>query len=187
MQIVRIPPWLRMLEIILGSISLLLAIIILFIPGGAIETTILLLSLIFLVLGIERISFGIASASRSKVNRIANISLGVFVIGLSIFLMEFPVFSTALLIIICAVALLGVGIARIIHGIKADDDVGASQKILKVSIGILCVVASILIIANPTTFGILILVLILSMSLIIVGISMIVKGIRPEDIIVRKT
>jgi uncharacterized membrane protein HdeD (DUF308 family) len=198
MQIIRTPPWLRMLQIVLGSISVLLAGIILFIPGTSISTTILLLSLILLVLGIERICFGVVGtiatttattttkASKYNASRITNIALGLLVIGLSIVLMEFPVFSTALLIILAAIALLVVGIARIIHGIKGDDNQRATQRYLSLGTGILCVVVSILIIANPTTFGLLLLVFILSISLIIVGISMIVRGVRAEGYTKRK-
>lgn len=194
MQIIRTPPWLRMLQIVLGSISVLLAGIILLIPGTSIPTTILLLSLILLVLGIERICFGVVGtiattttkASKYNASRITNIALGLLVIGLSIVLMEFPVFSTALLIILAAIALLVVGIARIIHGIKGDDNQRATQRYLSLGTGILCVVVSILIIANPTTFGLLLLVFILSISLIIVGISMIVRGVRAEGYTKRK-
>lgn len=197
MQIIRTPPWLRMLQIVLGSISVLLAGIILLIPGTSIPTTILLLSLILLVLGIERICFGVVGtiattattttkASKYNASRITNIALGLLVIGLSIVLMEFPVFSTALLIVLAAIALLVVGIARIIHGIKGDDNQRATQRYLSLGTGILCVVVSILIIANPTTFGLLLLVFILSISLIIVGISMIVRGVRAEGYTKRK-
>ena len=66
MQIVRIPPWLRMLQIVLGSISVLLAAIILFVPGSSISTTVLLLSLILLIIGIERICFGVVKATSTS-------------------------------------------------------------------------------------------------------------------------
>jgi hypothetical protein len=39
-------------------------------------------------------------------------------------------------------------------------------------------VVSILIIVNPTTFGLMLLVFMLSITLIIVGISMIVRGVK---------
>src|SRR5918994_500661 len=115
MQILRTPPWLRMLQIVLGSISVLLAAIILFVPGSSISTTVLILSITLLLIGIERICFGVvrtttasmtaaeaATTKPSKYNssRIANIALGFSIIALSIVLMEFPVFSAALLIVL---------------------------------------------------------------------------------------
>ncbi|MGH9911961.1 MAG: DUF308 domain-containing protein [Nitrososphaeraceae archaeon] len=192
MQIVRIPPWLRMLQIVLGSISVLLAAIILFVPGSSISTTVLLLSLILLIIGIERICFGVVRTtattatttttavgpSKYKFSRIANIALGLLIIALSIVLMEFPVFSVALMIVLAAIALLVIGISRIIHALREDDGHLATRKYLSVGVGILCIVVSILIIVNPTTFGLMLLVFMLSITLIIVGISMIARGVK---------
>jgi len=47
-------------------------------------------------------------------------------------------------------------------------------------------VVAILIIANPTTFGVMLLVFMLSITLIIVGISMIVRGVKGEGYIAKK-
>ncbi|MGC1135533.1 MAG: DUF308 domain-containing protein [Nitrososphaeraceae archaeon] len=206
MQIARIPPWLRMLQIVLGSISVLLAAIILFVPGSSISTTVLLLSLIFLIIGIERICFGVVKATSTTStttttttttatittkpskykSRIANIALGLLIIALSIVLMEFPVFSAALLIVLAAIALLVIGIARIIHTFREEDIHRATRKYLSVGVGILCIVVAILIIANPTTFGLMLLVFMLSITLIIVGISMIVRGVKGDGYIAKK-
>jgi uncharacterized membrane protein HdeD (DUF308 family) len=203
MQILRTPPWLRMLQIVLGSISVLLAAIILFVPGSSISTTVLILSLILLVIGIERICFGVVKAtattatttttatittkpSKYTSSRIANIALGFLIIALSIVLMEFPVFSAALLIVLAAIALLVIGIARIIQAFREEDIHRATRKYLSVGVGILCIVVAILIIANPTTFGLMLLVFMLSITLIIVGISMIVRGVKGEGYIAKK-
>ena len=210
MQILRTPPWLRMLQIVLGSISVLLAAIILFIPGSSISTTVLILSITLLVIGIERICFGVVratpatmatylncnnyaastatTAKPSKYNssRIANIALGLLIIALSIVLMEFPVFSAALLIVLASIALLVIGVARIIHAFREEDIHRATRKYLSVGVGILCIVMAILIIANPTTFGLMLLVFMLSITLIIVGISMIVRGVKGEGYLAKK-
>lgn len=209
MQIVRTPPWLRMLQIVLGSISILLAAVTLFIPGSSISTTVLLLSLILLVIGIERICFGVARPTATtttttatattattttttakqfkyKSSRTTNIALGLLISALSIVLMEFPVFSAALLIVLAAITLLVIGIARIIHALREDDVHRVTRKYLSVGVGILCIVVSILIIANPTTFGLMLLVFMLSVTLIIVGISMVVRGVKGEGHLEKK-
>lgn len=203
MQILRAPPWLRMLQIVLGSISVLLAAIILFVPGSSISTTVLILSITLLVIGIERICFGVVRTTTSTAttsttttmtaaaattpkpskynsSRISNIVLGLLIIALSIVLMEFPVFSAALLIVLAAIALLVIGVARIIHAFREEDIHRATRKYLSLGVGILCIVVAILIIANPTTFGLMLLVFMLSITLIIVGISMIVRGVKGE-------
>ena len=198
MQILRTPPWLRMLQIVLGSISVLLVAIILFVPGSSISTTVLILSITLLVIGIERICFGVvrtkatsttpATITKPKYesSRIVNIALGLLIIALSIVLMEFPVFSATLLIVLAAIALLVIGIARVIHAFREEDIHGATRKYLSVGVGILCMVVAILIIANPTTFGLLLLVFMLSITLIIVGISMIARGIKGEGHLAKK-
>lgn len=196
MQILGTPPWLRMLQIVLGSISVLLAAIILFVPGSSISTTVLILSITLLVIGIERICFGVvrtkatsttpATKPKYKSSRIVNIALGLLIIALSIVLMEFPVFSAALLIVLAAIALLVIGIARVIHAFREEDIHRATRKYLSVGVGILCMVVAILIIANPTTFGLLLLVFMLSITLIIVGISMIARGVKGEGHIAKK-
>jgi len=198
-----------MLQIVLGSISVLLAAITLFIPGSSVSTTVLLLSITLLVIGIERVCFGatrgtsttIATAptattaastsitakpSKYKSSRIANIAAGLLIIALSIVLMEFPVFSATLLIVLASIALLVIGIARIIHAFREEDIHRATKKYLSVGVGILCIVVAILIIANPTTLGVMLLVLMLSITLIIVGISMIARGVKGEGHLEKK-
>lgn len=186
-----------MLQIVLGSISVVLAAVILVIPGSSISTTVLLLSLVLLVIGIERTCFGVVKTSaiaataatattnetigsKFRSSRVANIAFGLLIIALSIVLLEFPEFSVALLIVLAAVALLVIGVARIIHELREDDIHRTTRKYFGVGIGILCVGVGILIIANPTTLGLMLLVFILSLTLIIVGISMIVRGIKGE-------
>ena len=94
--------------------------------------------------------------------------------------MEFPEVSVALLIILAAIALLVIGIARIMHAFREDDIHRATRKYLSLGVGILCIVVAIIIIANPNTLGLMLLVFMLSVTLIIVGISMIVRGIKGE-------
>ena len=68
-------PWLRMLQIVLGGICIVLSLVILAYIGPAILTIILILSVILLVVGIERISVGIAMPSSSRRLRFANIGI----------------------------------------------------------------------------------------------------------------
>jgi len=198
MQIIRTP--LRMLQIVLGSISTVLAAVILFIPGSSISVTVLLLSLILLVIGIERICFGVARPTATttstttttaklfnyKSSSFANIAIGLLVVSLSIVLMEFPIFSAALLIVFAAIAILAIGIGRIIYAFREQDIHRGTRKYLSVGVGILCIAVGILIISNPATFGLMLLVFMLSITLIIVSISMIIRGLKGETHIARK-
>jgi uncharacterized membrane protein HdeD (DUF308 family) len=176
----RSPPWLRVLQIVIGSIAVLLSIVILsfliIYPASAILTVILFLSIILLIVGIERIAIGISSLSPTKKTRYTNIALGIVVLGLSIFLMEFPIFTAAFLIILGGVALLVSGIARVVQGLSKD--IPRFFKGLNIGIGALSIIISLFVIINPIRFGLVLLTTVLALTLLIVGIEMISLGTR---------
>lgn len=179
MQTLRSPPWLRMLQIVFGSIVVLLSVIILLFlvifPGIAFFILILFMSLVLLVVGIERIAIGLSPVSSRK-TRIIDIVLGVVVIGISIFLMQFPILTSVSLVILGAVALMIGGIARIVQGISRD--IPKSSKGLIIGVGALSVAISIAIIVNPIMVGLVLAVIILAVTLLIAGIEMIYLGLR---------
>lgn len=179
MQTLRSPPWLRMLQIVFGSIVVLLSVIILLFlvifPGIAFLILILFMSLVLLVVGIERIAIGLSPVSSRK-TRIIDIVLGVVVIGISIFLMQFPILASVSLVILGAVALMVGGIARIVQGISRD--IPKSSKGLIIGVGALSVAISIAIIVNPIMVGLVLAVIILAVTLLIAGIEMIYLGLR---------
>jgi uncharacterized membrane protein HdeD (DUF308 family) len=168
-----------MLQIIFGSIAILLSIVVLsflvVFPGATLLGLILILSIVFLIVGIERIAVGLASLS-SKKTRITNIVLGLVIVGFSIFLMQFPIVTSAFLVILGAVALLISGIARIIQGISRE--LPKFSKGLVIGVGVLSIVISLIIIANPIRVGLVLLVVMLTATLLIAGIEMILLGAR---------
>jgi uncharacterized membrane protein HdeD (DUF308 family) len=168
-----------MLQIIFGSIAVLLsAIILLFLavyPGGAILGLILFMSIVLLIVGIERIAVGLSPVSPRR-TRIIDIVLGAAVIGVSIFLLQYPIVTSATLVILGAVALMISGIARIVQGFSRE--MSKFSKGWYIGVGALSVAISIVIIANPIKFGLVLLFIILSITLLIVGIEMIFVGIR---------
>lgn len=179
MQTLRSPPWLRMLQIIFGSIAILLSLVVLsflvVFPGATLLGLILILSIVFLIVGIERIAVGFSPLS-SKKTRIINIVLGLAIVGFSIFLMQFPVVTSAFLVILGAVALLISGIARIIQGISRE--MPKFSKGWVIGVGVLSIVISLIIIANPIRVGLVLLVIMLTATLLISGIEMILLGAR---------
>ena len=84
-----------MLQIVLGGICIVLSLVILAYIGPALLTIILILSVILLVVGIERISVGVAMPSSYRRLRFANIGIGLLIIAFSIVLMQFPVFTSS--------------------------------------------------------------------------------------------
>jgi uncharacterized membrane protein HdeD (DUF308 family) len=174
LQTLESTPWLRMLQIVLGGLCITLSLVILAYIGPAILTTILILSVILLVVGIERISVGIAMRS-PRGSSLANIILGLAVIAFSIVLMQFPIFTSAVLVILAAVALLLSGIARIVHGIS--NQTSRSSRAFLIGVGVISIAVSILIIAHPISFGLVLLGIIISIAFLISGIEMMALGI----------
>ena len=174
MQIMESPPWLRMLRIVIGGISITLSLIILASINSSILTAFLILSVVLLIVGIERISVGIAM-SLSKRSRIVNIVLGLAIISFSIILMEFPIFASSILVVIGAVALLLSGIARIIQSASGKDS-GLHRAFL-MGVGILSIAVSILVIARPINLGLPLFAIMISIAFFVSGVEMMVLGI----------
>jgi uncharacterized membrane protein HdeD (DUF308 family) len=78
------------------------------------------------------------------------------------------------LVILGAVALMIGGIARIVQGISGE--IAKFSKGLIIGVGVLSVAVSVVIIAYPVRFGLVLLVIILSITLLIAGIEMIILG-----------
>jgi uncharacterized membrane protein HdeD (DUF308 family) len=170
------PNWLRILQVVFGLISIGLSIAVLASPASAIATVIVLLSIVLLIVGIERIASGISAASTTRASTIANIGLGILVIILSAIAMAYPLQSAAFLIILGAIALLFNGIARLIHGFVDKNNAGWSRATL-LFVGILSIILSLIVLAHPAGIGVLILAFMISIALLINGIEMIGLGI----------
>ena len=161
-----------MLRIVIGGISIILSLAVLFSLSSSILTALLVLSVVLLVLGIERISAGVVMP-HDKRSRLVNIVLGLAIIAFSILLMEFPIFASSILVVIGAVALLLSGIARIINGASSKDS-GLHRAFL-IGVGIFSLAISSIVFAHPIS-GIILLTIILAVNLMIIGIEIIVHG-----------
>lgn len=104
-------------------------------------------------------------------SRFSNIGLGALAIAFSILVMAFPVLSVLFLIFLGGFALLFNGVARIIQGVGGHGISGWSRALL-VGVGVLSIVVSGLVIAQPIGFG----VPLLAVVLLIIGIEMMVMG-----------
>jgi uncharacterized membrane protein HdeD (DUF308 family) len=169
------PNWLRYVQVGLGAISIILSIVILAFPGIAVYTIIQILSIALLIIGIERIATGIAPLP-NRSSRIANIGLGALAIAVALAVISFPVFTAVILVTLAAISLLFVGIARIVQGVKNKDAPGWSRGFM-VGVGVLSIAVSLLVIAHPVSFGVVLLGLMISIALLINGIQMIALGI----------
>ena len=92
--------------------------------------------------------------------------------------MQFPVFTSAVLVVLAAIALLINGIARIIAGITFKS---SGSSTISIGVGVLCATVSILVIAQPVSFGLVLFAIMISIAFLISGIEMMVSGILVEN------
>ncbi len=166
------PGWMRAAQIGLGVIAIILAIYAIVFPGITLVTLVLILAIIFLIIGIERVISGIFVPSGS---RWGTIGLGILVIILASIALAFPVGTTVALFLFLGFALLFDGIARIIHGFGDKTQRGWVRGFY-IGVGVLAVIFGGMIIVSPF-FGAVLAGLIMGIILIIIGIEMIAAGV----------
>lgn len=171
---------LRIIQLILGIIAISLSLYVILNPPLALSYVITLLSITLIVIGIERIVNGISSKELSKPSKLGNIILGILGIGFGIFVSVYPVFTTSLLLIIMAIGLSFIGIARIITGVYTKE-YPKWLKILLLISGSIAVVVAILVFVYPS-LGVVLLALIVSISLLIIGIDSVIQGVSGRKI-----
>jgi len=89
-------------------------------PLLAVETMILLFSIIVLLYGFGLVSSGISSRTEGKVTRTADIIIGGIVVGFGLMVLAMPGVAIVLMVTFLALSLLIKGIASIISGITGN-------------------------------------------------------------------
>ena len=162
----------RAAQIGLGAIAIILSTLILVHPAASVVSITVTLSVIFLVVGIERVLSGILVDNNS---RWGSIGLGFLVIILASIFLSYPVGTTVFLLLLIAVALLFVGIAGIIRGI-ADKQGSGWSRVFGVVAGVIAVAVSGLMMASPL-YGAVFASLVVGIALLVIGIQIIAAGI----------
>lgn len=172
MYIEKRPPWVRALQIGLGAIIIALSIWALVSPKDAFVLIVRLLAIILFFVGIERVISGIFLAGK---HRFYSIGLGILILILAGIAISYPTEAARLIIIFIAIALLIIGASRIIEGLSRRHR-GFSRG-FHVGVGILAVVISIAILVFQS-FGQALAGFIIAIGLLVIGIQMVITGIR---------
>jgi uncharacterized membrane protein HdeD (DUF308 family) len=170
------PRWKRAAQIGLGAIAIILAIIAIVFPGLTLVSLVIILAIVLLMVGIEKVIGGIFFQHKS---RFAAIGLGILVIILAIIALAFPVGTTAVIIFILAFALMFDGFARIIQGFGDKQERGWVRGFY-IGVGVLAVIISVMVLVSPF-FGAVLAGLLIGMALLIIGIQMISAGIAGRE------
>lgn len=170
------PGWRRVAQIGLGAIAIILAIIAIAFPGVTVVSIVIILAIVLLIVGIEKVISGIFFEHKS---RFAAIGLGILVIILAIIALAFPVGATTVLIFILAFALMFDGFARIIQGFGDKQERGWIRGFY-IGVGVLAVIISIMVLVSPF-FGAALAGFLIGIALLIIGIQMISAGIAGRE------
>jgi uncharacterized membrane protein HdeD (DUF308 family) len=166
------PGWMRAAQIGLGILAIIVSGAAIVFPGIFLVSTVIVLAIVFIFVGIEKIITGIFIEHKSKW---ATVGLGVLVIIIASIALAFPVATTIFVIFMLGFALLFDGIARIISGFADKGQRGWSRG-FSIGVGVLAIVISMLILASPL-FGVELAGFFIGIALIIIGIQMISAGI----------
>jgi uncharacterized membrane protein HdeD (DUF308 family) len=166
------PPWVRALQIGLGAIIIALSIWALLTPADAFVLIVRLLAIILFFVGIERVVSGIFLPGKQ---RFYSIGLGILILILAGIAITYPTEAAAIIIIFIGIALLIIGASRIIEGMSRRHR-GFSRG-FHVGVGALAVGIGIAIIVFQS-FGAALAGVIIAIGLLILGIQMVITGIR---------
>ena len=173
MSDLRVPGWVRAAQIGLGALAIIISISLLVIPGAVLTTIIFIIGILLLIVGIESVISGLFVKSKS---RMGSIGLGILVIILSLIVIAFPAAVGVFVLILIGIVLLIDGISRLVHGFGDKERRGWSRG-FRIGVGALEIVLGILIMVSPG-FGAAFVGLIVAIAVLIVGIEMIVAGVK---------
>lgn len=166
------PGWMRAAQIGLGILAIIVSGAAIVFPGIFLVSLVIVLAIVFIFVGIEKIITGIFIEHKSKW---ATVGLGVLTIIIAGIALAFPVGFTFFVIFILGFALLFDGIARIISGFVDKQQTGWSRG-FSIGVGILEIVISMMILVAPI-FGVEFAGILIGIALIIIGIQMISAGV----------
>lgn len=183
-KLVKEPNWLRVLQISIGTISIALSGYVLAQPGLAIFTSVQILSIVLLFVGIESIAVGTFSRYLRTSSRFS-IALGASAIAFSILVPALlPAPPIIFSLFLGGFAVLFNGLGGIMQGVGGQ---GISRwfRAPLVGVGVLSIAISTIVIANPIGLGDLLLAVVMSVALLMIGIEITAMGVVGR-LIVRK-
>lgn len=117
----------RISNIILGALTIGLAILVLALPFLALGFLVTLLAIGLLFIGIARIVHGIIDKQASKWSRAFLIGVGILSIVVSFLVITEPFLGLFALVFMLAVNLLIIGIESIVHGVAGKRNIAATS------------------------------------------------------------
>jgi uncharacterized membrane protein HdeD (DUF308 family) len=172
---VKAPKSMRIIDIVLGAITLVIAGLVIAYPVFGVTILLLWLSISLLFAGFEGIIVGAAGKGLSGGQRAFRLIAGVIAVGLSIAVIAFPVSALISTAVILSIALLFIGGAAIGKGVT-EKFMSGWARAMYVIVGGVTVALSIALIAFPAV-GVMTVYSLMAAILIINGAAYVIAGI----------
>jgi uncharacterized membrane protein HdeD (DUF308 family) len=163
------PKWVRTVQIVLGALAILLAIIAL--TNSGLTILLILIAIVLVITGFEKTITGLFIAHN---RRFFTIGLGVLTIILSGLALTYPIAATRVLLLILGFSLMVDGFSRIADGLTNKSD----KRLVRgftIAVGVLAIIISVGINIIPF-WGKLFITKLIAIDLIIIGIQIITTG-----------
>ncbi len=165
----KFPKWVRAVQIILGALAILLAIVAL--TNSGLTILLILIAIILVITGFEKTITGLFIAHNL---RFFTIGLGILTIILAGLALTYPVSTARVLLLILGFSLMVDGFSRIADGLTNKSD----KRLVRgftIAVGILAIIISVGINIIPF-WGKLFIIKLIAVDLIIIGVQMIISG-----------
>ena len=172
---VKLPLWLRIINILAGILYIILSFLVLIDIGFATFTLLIILAVSLMLIGLSRIVNGIFIPKQRLFLRILKIIVGILLLPLALIVITYPALGIDVLIILLAGGLIANGVLRIIIA-SADVNIPNWFRVLLFILGILTILLGIIVIIS-FDYGMLVLILLLALSFIFAGVARIMYGV----------
>ena len=164
--------WSRAFLVIFGLVAIAASFFVLAVPGIALLSLVIVLSVSLLFVGLSRIARGVSLHKLSRGHRALDLLVGLLGIALGMVVFLFPLLGFGTLVFMLAFGTMMYGIASVVIGASASP-LSRGVRTLVLVTGVLAIVLSFTVLANPAAAA-LALTFILSFSFMINGIESIV-------------
>ncbi|MFW9908174.1 MAG: DUF308 domain-containing protein [Candidatus Thorarchaeota archaeon] len=172
---VNYPDNLRFLDVVIGIISLGLGFWIILDASLVSTTIIFLMGLVLAALGFGRIAKGIFWLEMRNEKRAVNILVGIISMGLAVAVFLLAWLALELLVIIVALGILIMGVARIYLGFS-ENEMQKSGRALNLAVGVVAIIVGVFSMIFPA-IGFFTLAFAISLAFVFFGLSRILGGI----------
>ena len=169
------PTWLRIAQIVLGTIAIVLSGMVLANPDITTLFFVSLLAISLIMIGISKIIEGALVKQLAKGTRVISIVIGVISIAGGFFSLANPIAAVLTIIMIITIFILIHGVGLVANGIVSKNE-RKSSRIANIIIGGIVIALSAILYAYPG-LTLVFMVMFLSIGLLLHGISSIISGI----------